>query len=284
MLDPTHTRNRQKRLLDKIAGQRLDAVVVGLPHHVYYFSTWWTHWLHHSAFVLFADGKSWLATSNQPAKNAVADEVVAFEAQWHATIRQEQPQVIGEMVAEVLKSRRCERIGVDASAVGAHVARLIDAQVESIDPILWQLRRAKEIDELALIQEAVTAAAAMYDHARKIIEPGIAELDVYTQLHEVAVKTTHEPMTALLGNDWVCGAGGGPPRKDHRAKEGEIYILDLGPSYRGYFADTSRAFAVNRKPTDAQQEAWQAVIDSLKIVEQMARPGVKGAVLYSRRR
>ena len=261
--------------------EKLDAVVIGLPQHVYYLSTWWTDWKHQSAFVLFSDGRSWLVTANQPAKNTAADDVVSYEAQWMATLRQEQPQVVGQMVVDLLKSRRANRIGIDASLVTSQVAFMTDAKVESIDPILWQMRRVKDIDELALIQEAVTATAAMFDHARKIIEPGICEIDVYTQLHEIAVQTTKEPMTAPLGNDFACGSGGGPPRKDHRAKSGEIYILDLGPTYRGYFADTCRAFCVNRKPTDAQQEAWEAIVDALKIVEQMARPGVKCATIFS---
>ena len=281
MLDPTQSRKRQQRLLSKMAEQKLDAVVVGAPHHVYYLSTWWTHWLQQSAFVLFADGRSWMVTANQAAANVAADDVVAYEAQWMATLRQEQAQVVADLVATELKKRAGTRIGIDASAVTSQLSLLVDVEIESIDPILWQLRRAKDPDELALIAEAVTAAAAMYDHARKIIEPGISEIDVFAQLHQVAVQTTREPMTALLGNDFVCGPGGGPPRRDHRAEDGQIYILDLGPSYRGYFADTSRGFAVNRKPTEAQHKAWQLVVESLSMVEKMARPGVKCATLFS---
>ena len=47
--------------------------------------------------------------------------------------------------------------------------------------------------------------------------------------------------SAILGNDYACGVGGGPPRKDHVAQAGQIYILDVGPAYRGYFADNARA-------------------------------------------
>src|SRR4051812_10447892 len=187
MLDISHSRQRQKRLLDKMAEQNLDAVVVGLPQHVYYFSTFWTSWLHQSAFVLFADGWSWLATANKAAENTAANEVVPFEAQWMATLRQEQADVVAQMVSELLVERRAKRVGIDASHVTAHFARLCEAAVEPIDSMLFQLRRQKDPDELALITEAVCAAEAMYDHARKIIEPGIAELEAFTQLHQVAV-------------------------------------------------------------------------------------------------
>lgn len=281
MLEVHPSRNRQQRLLNKINEQKLDAVVVGLPQHVYYFSAFWTKWLHQSAFVLFADGRSLLISPNEPAKNVAADDVIAYEAQWMATLRQEQPREVYGKIADVLKSRGAKRIGIDASLVTSQLACLHDGQVESIDPILWQMRRPKDPDELKLIEEAVSASAAMFDHARKIIEPGICELDVFTQLHEVAVKTTGEPMSAMLGNDFVCGAGGGPPRRDRRAQAGEIYVLDLGPSYRGYFGDTCRAVSVDRKPTDAQQEAQQVIVEALKIVEEMVRPGVKCAMIFS---
>jgi Xaa-Pro aminopeptidase len=159
------------------------------------------------------------------------------------------------------------------------VARILGS-VEPLDSILFQLRRPKDPDELALMQQAINAAGAMYDHARKIVEPGVAEIDVFTQLYQVAVQTTREPMTAILGNDFVSGPGGGPPRRDHRAQAGEIYNLDLGPSYRGYFADTCRALAVDRNPTDAQHEAWEVIVEALKLVETMARPGVKCTTLF----
>src|ERR1700722_15982451 len=104
MLDPKQSRVRQKKLLEQMSAKKLDAVVVGLPHHVYYLAAWWTNWLHQSAFVLFADGRSWLAMANKVGENTAADEVVSFEAQWMATLRQEQPQVVAGMVAEVLKA------------------------------------------------------------------------------------------------------------------------------------------------------------------------------------
>ena len=77
------------------------------------------------------------------------------------------------------------------------------------------------------------------------------------------------------GNDFACGVGGGPPRAGRRAKAGEIYILDLGPAYHGYFADNCRAIAVDRKPTDVQLKAWHDIVSCFEIVEQMAKPGVR---------
>jgi Xaa-Pro aminopeptidase len=282
MLDPALSRQRQRRLLDHMTRARLDAVVVGWPGHVYYLGAHFTGWLHQSAFVLSSDGRSWMTTANSPASNVAADDVFGYEAQWHATQRLEQPQVVGQMVADVLKSRRAARVGIDASPVTLQVALHTDAntKLEAIDPVLWQLRRVKDPDELVLMKQAVRCTEAMYGRAKQIIEPETPELRVFAELHQAAVETAGEPMTALLGNDYRCGEPGGPARGGHVAGDGQIYILDLGPCFRGYFADNCRAFAVNRKPTDAQMQTWKAIVSVLDLVEKMAKPGVRCRDLY----
>ncbi len=281
MLDPRLSLARQHRLLRTMEERKLDAIVVGLPHHVYYLSASLPHWLQSGAFVLFADGRSWLTTGNKPAEHAAADEKVAFEASWLSTLRQEQPAVVAEQVRDLLPSRHAKNIGIDTSAVGAQLRLMSqNARIEAIDPILWQMRRVKDADELKLIEKAVQCAAAMYRRAREIIEPGMSETDMFIELMSAAIREAGEPMTAILGNDYTSGGGGGPARAGRKIKAGEIYVIDVGPCYRGYFADACRGFAVDRKPTDVQLRAYEAIISALKIVERRARPGVRCREIY----
>jgi Xaa-Pro aminopeptidase len=275
MLDSSLSRQRQQRLLDVMQQRQLGAAVIGLPHHVYYLTAHLPGWQHQAALVLTSDGQAWLATANQPNKNAAADEVVAYEANWMGTLRQEQPHVVAGMVLELLKSRGARRIGIDASPVTSQVAMAFEGECEAVDPALWQLRRKKDPDELALMKRAIACTEAMYRRARQIIEPGVPELTVFAELNAAAVKAAGEPLTALLGNDYASGVGGGPARGNKAADAGQIYVLDLGPAVRGYFSDNCRAFAVNREPTDAQLKAWRAITGVFPIVERMAKPGVR---------
>jgi Xaa-Pro aminopeptidase len=281
MLHPKYSLQRQRRLMELLQNRKLDAIVLGLAQHVYYAAAHKPFWLHSSAFILLADGKSIVATANSRNESAAADEVVAFEANWMGTQRQDQPAVVAQQVNAILKAHHAKRIGIDASAVTSQLMFGFGGAIESIDADLWQIRRSKFPDEIALMRQAIDCSLAMYTRARQIIEPGLGEIDLYTQLHDAAVKTSGEPMTALLGNDYACGVGGGPPRKDHRAQAGQIWILDLGPSYRGYFADNCRAFSVDRKPTDIQLKAWHAITGVFPIVERMARPGVRCRDLFT---
>ena len=275
MLQPQYSRARQGRLLDTMQALRLDAVVLGAPRHVYYLSTHRPHWLQQAALVLWADGRSWLVTANEPATAAVADTVVAYEANPMGTQRQEQPAVVAARVVDILAARRASRVGLDASEVTSRLAVIWEVESLDVEPTLWQLRRRKDPDELELMKTAIACTRAMYGRAREVIAPGVPELTVYNELHAAAVDVAGEPLSAYLGNDYACGVPGGPPRQGRAAQVGELYILDLGPAFRGYFADNSRAFAVDGRPTDAQARAWETVVATFPIVEKMARPGVR---------
>src|SRR5215218_882992 len=162
MLQPDHARTRQRRLLDEMQAQRLDAVVVGWPQHVYYLSTHWTHWLQQSAFILWADGRSLLVCANEPARGAAADDAVAYEANPMGTQRQEQPSVVASRVVEALAARHSTgRIGIDASLVTSQLPTRWEFDAIHVNPTLWQLRRAKDPDELELMKTAIACTKAM---------------------------------------------------------------------------------------------------------------------------
>ena len=283
MLQPDQCRQRQRRLLDVMQRERLDAVVVGLPAHVHYLSGHWPFWLHSPAFLLRSDGRSLLVSGNEPAADAAADEIVAYEASWSGTQRLDQPRVATQHVYERARETLRGRVGVDASAVTSALASAArGGEQVDIEGALHQLRRQKDPDELALMRRAIACTEAMYRRARQIIEPGVPELRVYTELHAAAVEVAGEPLVpAYLGNDYACGAPGGPPRGARVAAAGELYVLDLGPAYRGYFSDNCRTFVVDHKPTDAQMKAWEVVTGAHPIVERMAKPGVRCRDLYA---
>jgi Xaa-Pro aminopeptidase len=275
MLDLTLCKTRQKRLLDILIGVGLDAVVIGDPQHIYYFTGHRPFWQHHAGLVLFGDGRSILIKAAGSSDSVSADKIIPYEASWFSTNRQEQPMLVGSELAQALNSRSLRRVCVDASIVSSQLPLMFDGHLIPIDPDLYRLRRVKDPDELALMRRAIACTGAMYERARQIIEPGIPELRVYEELHAVAVQVAGEPLSAYLGNDFACGEMGGPPRDGRVAKAGELYLLDLGPAVAGYFADNCRAFSVDRKPTDAQQKAHAFITSVFPIVEKLAKPGVR---------
>jgi Xaa-Pro aminopeptidase len=233
-----------------------------------------------SALVLLADGRSILITPNKPCDTAAADDCRSFEANWMGTLRQEQPAALATVVIDALADAGVKRMAFDSSVVASQVvaARLFSGG--PIDNDIFQLRRAKDPDELELMQTAVRATEAMYARAKQVIAPGVEEVHVFAQLQAAAVEFLGEPLSALLGNDYAAGVGGGWPRKGRKAEAGELYILDLGPAYRGYYADNARAFAVDGKPTDEQLKAHDDLVACFDVVERLAKPGVRCQTIY----
>jgi Xaa-Pro dipeptidase len=279
MLDPVHSRGRQHRVLEAVRELNVDAVVVGASSHAYYFSGHLASWLHQACVVVLKNGRSWLCAANKAVENTAVDEPAHYEAQWMATLRPEQPAVVAEKATAFLKSNGVKKIGADASSVTSQLVLSGQFEAHSIEPTLWQLRRRKDPDELELLRKAIDCTRAMHARAREIIRPGVLEIDVFNELHAAAVKVAGEPLSSNLGNDFACGAGGGPPRHGRWAQEGELYILDLGPCYRGYFADNCRTYAVS-EPTRQQRDAAEHVRSCFPIVERLARPGVRCRELY----
>ena len=281
-LEPALCRQRQQRLCDVLAQNDVGRAVLVQPEHVQYLTGFRSpHVLLRSAAILDADGYCTLAAPNQAPDDVAADRIVTFQAQWHSTLRQEQPLESARALAETLGDRpAARRVAVEFSNCGPHFRQLFDEQTELVDlePDLWQLRRNKDPDELKLIGRAIQCTDAMYQRAREIIEPGITEIEVYNQLHAAAVEVAGEPLTAL-GNDYRANAAGGPPRP-RKAQAGELFVLDLGPAYRGYFADNCRTLSVDRKPTDPQLQAWQTIVGVLDMVEDTVQPGTSCRDLF----
>ncbi len=279
-LSPHLCRLRQQRVRKRLAELSVDRAILVGHENVQYLTGFRPHRLMQAAVCLETDGRCILAAPNQEPELAAADEIVTFSAQWHSTLRQEQPEIAIATLVNAVGSNLGGRTAVEYSGCGHHLSQYVagpDCLVD-VDRQMWQIRRRKEADELAMIRRAIECTEAMYVRAREIIAPGISELEVFNQLHAVAVDVAGEPLTAL-GNDFQCNSPGGPPR-DRTARDGELFILDLGPAYRGYYADNCRTIAVNRQPTDEQVNAWQAIVAVLDMVEDTVIPGASCRTLF----
>lgn len=281
MLQAEYCRKRQMRLADETL-QALDAVVVTHVPHVYYLTGHLSFWQHVAAAILDDHGSLTLITANKPAECKAADEVRAYEAN-RGSLRLDQPLMLASQIMEVLRAKGCGKVGIDASATASQLMLLAQGAVQftPIDAAIHQLRRKKDADELALMRKAIDCTTAMYRRAREILRPGLSELEMFGELHTAAVVAAGEPLVGYLGNDYACGVGGGQARGGKAAQAGQIYVLDLGPCYRGYYADNCRSFAVDGKPTDAQLKTWQVITGVFPIVESMARPGVRCGEIYA---
>jgi Xaa-Pro dipeptidase len=251
---------------------QLDLVVVTQNEHVQYLAGPRFAWVHQPAAALAADGRLTLVAPNKAPDTAAADQVLTYQAQKHSTLRNDQRQASSEVLAGALAGKKYRRIGVEFSSFGPHLGLALGgAQHVDIEPDLYRLRRRKDPDELARLRRAIAGTGRMYVKARELMRPGITELEMFNALQSEAVQEFGEMLTGT-GNDYQCRSRGGPPREGHAAQAGELYILDLGPAYRGYFADNCRTIAVTQADSQ-QQEAWSHIGRVFTHVENCVKPG-----------
>ena len=267
---------RLDRVRSILADRELDLLLLTDPCHVYYVTGCLPPWFALGAVAIGAD-RSVLAASEPRSDGASVDEVRVAEAQSNATIRLDQADGIASLLAAELAGAR--RVGLDQGVLGAAVLQRMDAAAfADVTPDLLNLRRRKDPDEVELIQAAARCVDAAYARAAQVIEPGLDELALYSELSAAVVEEAGE-LPLRFGQDFQCGSPGGPPRR-RPAGADELWILDLGVNYRGYYADASRVFAVTA-PTDEQERAHRQAVDTLAEVKRMARPGVACLDLFN---
>lgn len=270
--DPAAVRTRQKRLLGVMERLGLDLVVLGQNAHVQYFVGPRFGWTFSPAAAVGADGHVILVAPSKAGGETAADEIHTYEAQSFSTLRNDQRQKSTAVLFDALaKRKKPGRVGLEFSSCGPEITSRLDAEMIDVEPEIYAMRRRKDADELARIRKAIAGTEAMHRRAREIIEPGVTELFVFNELQAAAVNEYGE-MSTGMGNDYACGQRGGPPR-DRKIEAGELYILDLGPAFRGYFADNTRVTAVGGKPTERQLEAWHHILPVFEMVEREVKPG-----------
>jgi Xaa-Pro dipeptidase len=276
-IDVAACRTRQRRLLEVMQRIGSDLAIVTQIEHVQYLAGPRFGPVFSPAAALTADGKLTLVAPQQ-VEEAAADDIVLYEPKRLSTLRNDQRQASSDVLLKALGDKvKSARVGVEFSSCGPHLTNSLGSLID-IEPDLYRLRRIKDADELARIRRAIDGTRAMHERARQIVQPGINELDVFSQLQAAAVEVYGEMLTGT-GNDYASGERGGPPR-DRRIEAGELYILDLGPAYRGYFADNTRVYAVGGKPSEAQLRAHAHIAKVFDMVEKIVKPGARCQDLF----
>ncbi|MDZ4819891.1 MAG: Xaa-Pro peptidase family protein [Planctomycetota bacterium] len=279
-IDVAACRGRQKRVLAEMERLKLDLVIVSKPEHVQWLAGPRFSPMLESVAALDHDGHLTLVSPGARPEVAAADDSLHYDAAWLCTMRNDQREACSAVLLAALANRaKPKRIGVEFSCFSQHLAGPLNATLVDIEPDLYRLRRRKDADELARIKKAIAGTGAMYRKAREIIKPGISEIMVFNELQAAAVREFGEMLTGT-GNDYACAVLGGAPR-DRKANAGELYILDLGPAFRGYFADNCRVISADGKPADRQLAAWQTIADVFPMIEREVRPGKRCRELFA---
>lgn len=143
-----------------------------------------------------------------------------------------------------------------------------------IAPLIAQLRRKKEQQELEYLYRAVEITAIAQEAAAGVIKAGRRESDVQAAIDYIFTEA--QAMHAFAS---VVGAGKNSTvlhyvdNKDVLQK-GDMVVVDIGASFRHYCGDITRTYPVSGAFTQRQKEVYEIVLKTQEFIASQARPGL----------
>ena len=145
--------------------------------------------------------------------------------------------------------------------------------------VVEYLRRIKSPDEIGLIREAVRIAASSMDKIKKILKPGLTEIEIATELEKFIKVSGAEgcAFAPIVASGKRTSLPHARPTQ-RRIREGEVVLVDAGAVLRGYNSDLTRMLPVG-KIDKAIKEKIEIVKRAQKEAISQISPGVKASFI-----
>jgi Xaa-Pro aminopeptidase len=153
-------------------------------------------------------------------------------------------------------------------------------RVRDVGMVLAQLRGTKSANELALIRRAIDITVQAQREAAGAMAPGMNEFEIQALIEYTFRRNgADRPSFAT-----IVGSGPNATTLHYNADDrvmhaGELVVMDIGASYKGYAADVTRTLPVSGKFTADQRAVYQVVRDAQKAAEQAAVPGARAQLM-----
>ena len=185
---------------------------------------------------------------------------------------------------------------VDAARTGgAHVlalqpslswsayTRLAEAFAGGVTPAKdWVsvLRRVKDADEIARIEEAQAVTDGAFDHLLGYLAPGLTEAEVALELEVFMRRHGAEALafpSIVASGENSCRPHAGVTRRV--LADGDFVKLDFGARVDGYCSDMTRTIVLG-SASSRQRSMYEAVLDANETAIAACRPGMEGRELH----
>ncbi|AEF94776.1 peptidase M24 [Desulfotomaculum nigrificans CO-1-SRB] len=164
-----------------------------------------------------------------------------------------------------------ERYFVDFAMYDEMRKAFPEAYFTAAGDILYKIRSVKDEQEINYIKQAAYAVCCGVEAAVKAIKPGVTELELLAEAEYAMIKagSAGSPFRPqIVSGDRTLLTH--PCSSDRKINSGEIVVIHLGATYRGYCAKMCRTVALGQIPREQEQvyelllEAQQRAIDELK--------------------
>ncbi len=156
-----------------------------------------------------------------------------------------------------------------------------DPYASTLINTVYQMRRQKDADEIALLRRCMKATDAGHAWARANIKPGMTELDVYGGVAAACVREAGHPV--IVYGDFAVSPGparrGGPPT-ERVLEPGDMFILDYSVVIGHYRSDFTNTLVVGKEPNSDQKRLYDLCVAAMAAGERELRPGASCLNVY----
>ena len=148
-------------------------------------------------------------------------------------------------------------------------------KIKNIHNKITKHRMVKSEDEVRIIRNAINITKEGILSMAKNIKPGMREYEVESYF-DFEIKRNGASNHAF---STICASGKNATVLHYEdnnqiCNNGDLILFDLGAEYNYYCSDISRTIPINGKFTNRQKEIYQIVLNTLKKVQESAKPGL----------
>lgn len=182
------------------------------------------------------------------------------------------------------------------------------AEFVNISPLIQKIRSIKSDREVALIEKTAEVSFLGHAHARKVLKPGLTELDLSAAVEYAIRRNGHSgcsitrrggyalpagpiapsgpDLGVISGNGAITMTGAGlspalPMGASHRKiNPGDMVAVDVSTHVNGYHSDETRMYILGQ-PDERQKTAFEVIFRAYQAALDAIRPGVRSREVYS---
>ncbi len=151
-----------------------------------------------------------------------------------------------------------------------------DAEIRDVMPMMGTLRGVKQPEEVALVRAASALAARGIAAAMRAAAPGAYEFQLaaaarYEFSRHGAGPDAYAAIVGAAGNGCVLHYSA----NTKQLEDGDLIVMDYGPTVHGYCSDVTRTFPASGVYTDAQRKLVEDVHAVQQALFAKIRPGAR---------
>ncbi|MEN3046802.1 MAG: aminopeptidase P family protein [Candidatus Hydrothermales bacterium] len=259
------SKDRVKYLKRVIELNEADALFINSLPNVFYL----TGFTGSSGYVLLTERKNYFITDFRYKLQSKKEVSKDFEI-----VIIKKFDEIYELLDERKKSVLCERESFTFDLYNSFKKKKIKVKV--IESPVLNLRLYKTEDEVKKIIKAQRFCEKVLRRALDILRPGKTKekdlaIEIEYMIKKKGLGLAFPPIVASGSNSALPHA---KPR-NVVIKKGVPLLIDIGSIYKGYCSDMTRTFWVGENPPDWFKEIYKVVLDSVLMVEDKIKIGMK---------